>query len=74
LGALEVVELAGLRGGHEPESRIESAGLEARLSGGQRASRTPGGVLCQRDGALQERRRSSQSASCLRPARRVLEL
>jgi len=46
LGAREVVERAGFRGAHEPESSIERAGLETRLTGGQRAFRTPGRVLC----------------------------
>jgi hypothetical protein len=74
LGAPELVERAGLGRADELESRIESAGLEARQRGGQRAFRTPGGVRRQRDGALQQCRRSGQSASRSRPRRRVLEL
>ena len=73
-GALELVERPGLRRGDQPESRVEFAGLQARLRRGQRAIRPPRRVLRQRDGALQERRRGGEPAARLRPAGRALEL
>ena len=74
LGALELVERPGLRRRQQPESRVERAGLQARLRRGQSAIRPPRRVLGQRDGALQERRRGGEPAARLRPAGRALEL
>ena len=73
-GALELVEPPGLRRGHQPERRIERAGLKARLGGSQRALRTPSRLDAQRDGALQERCRGGDPAASLRSAGGPLEL
>ena len=44
LGAPQVVHRAGLGGGDESQSRVEIAGLDARLRGGLRAICPPCGI------------------------------
>ncbi len=58
----------------QAERGVERAGLEAGLRGRQRPLAAPRRIVGQRDGALEERRRGGESAACLRPARRTLEL
>jgi pimeloyl-ACP methyl ester carboxylesterase len=72
--ALELVERLDVCGGHQAERPVEGAGLEARVRGSQRALRAPAGVLCEHDGAVQERRRGGQAAARLRAPGRTLEL
>ena len=67
-GVLELIQRAGLRRGHEPERRLERAGLEARLRRGQRPLRTPRRVYGQRDRALQERGPRGDATAGLRAA------
>ena len=71
---LELVERPGLGRGQQPASRVELAGQQVRLSGGQCAPATPRRVGRQRDGALQEGRRGGDSSASLRATRRALEL
>ena len=73
-GATEVVQRSGLRRGHQLERRIESAGLQARLGGGQRAVGPSRGLLGQRDRALQKGGRSGKTTASLRSTSRPLEL
>jgi len=72
-GTLEVIERAGLRRGHQLQSRVEPAGLEIRLRGRECAPGPRPGRGRQRDRALQERRRRGHPAAGLRPARRPLQ-
>jgi hypothetical protein len=67
-GALELVERPILRRRQQPQRYIERGCLIARPGGSQRALRAPLRVLCERDGALQERRRGGQAAARLCPA------
>ena len=73
-GALELIQRAGLRRGHEPESRLERAGLETRPRRGQRALGSPRRVDRELDGSLQERGRRGDAAASLRTAGRAFEL
>jgi len=73
-GALKLVERPGLRCGQQPKCEIERAGVQTGLGGVQRAVGTTRGLVGQRDGALQERRRGGEPAAYLRPPDRALEL
>ena len=73
-GALQLVERPDLGRRQQPARRVERAGLQARLGGGERAVGPPRRVAGQRDGALQERGRRGEAAARLRPPGRALEL
>ena len=73
-GASGLVEWPGVGGGEQRKGGVEGARLKARLGRGQGTLRTSCRVHRQCDGALQERRRRSESAASLRPAGRSLEL
>ena len=73
-GALELIQRPGLRRGHEPERRLERAGLETRLRRGQRALGSSRRVDRELGGALQERGRRGDAAAGLRTAGRAFEL
>ena len=73
-GALELVERPGLRRGQEPESRVERAGLEASLRGGQRALRAPRRVRAsarRRAAGTRPRRRARRAPAPGRPSARA---
>ena len=67
LGALVVVERSRIRGRGEPDRRVEGARQEARVRGSKRALRAVRGILCQRHGALQERRGGGEPSASLGP-------
>jgi hypothetical protein len=64
-GALELVQRPGLGCGEQPERRIECAGVQVGLRGGQRAVRPPRRVTRQRDRAPQKRGRRAEPAARL---------
>ena len=72
--ALNLVQRLGLHRGQEADRRVELAGLDGRLRRGQRALESQRWIDRERDGALQERRRSGDPTSGLRAAGRPLEL
>jgi hypothetical protein len=72
--ALEFVKRLVLGNGHQPDGLVERAGQKAHLRCGNRPLRTPRGVLCQRDSALQERGCSGHNAPSLGAASGSLKL
>ena len=72
--ALELVERARLRRRQQPQRRVERAGLEARLRGGQRALRAPGRVGVSATARCRNAAAARDAAASLRSAGRALEL
>ncbi len=66
---LEVVERPGLRRREQRARRIEGPHSQACLGGGERSVGSARRIAGERHRTLQKRRRGSQAAARLRPAR-----